>query len=111
MLETNLDYLTQIEPPTTIIEVFPRNESDGTHYFKFHCKRTLPNGEGVGHLWLIILPYKRGIFCYKCKLLSSGYALGQHSIPLLSAGTTLVPPFWSGRYMAREEILMRIVIL
>jgi len=29
MFETTLDYLAQIGPPAIIIEVFPRNESDG----------------------------------------------------------------------------------
>jgi len=37
--------------------------------------------------------------------------LVHHSIPLLSGGKTLVPQFWSGRYLAREELLMRVVIL
>jgi len=51
------------------------------------------------------------MFYYYCKLSSSGYPLAQHSIPLLSAGTTLVPPFWSGRYLARVKVLMRVTIL
>jgi len=34
-----------------------------------------------------------------------------YSIPLLSEGTTLVPPFWSGRYLAREDVLMTVAIL
>jgi len=37
--------------------------------------------------------------------------IAQHSIPLLSAGTKLVPPFWSGVYLAREEVQMKVVIL
>ena len=107
---TTLDYLTQIEPPAITIVVFTRNGSDRTRFSKFHCQRLPRNGEAVGHLWLF--PGLENInFCYYCKLFSSGYPLAQHSIPLVSAGTTLVPPFRSGRYLAREEVLMRVVIL
>ena len=109
-LETNLDYVAQTGPLAIIIEVFPTNRSDGTCSFKFHCKRIPPNAEGTGRPWLIFLPCKHGIFCYKCKLLSSGHTLAQHSIPLLSAGTTLVPLFWSGKCLAREEVLISVVI-
>jgi len=31
--------------------------------------------------------------------------IAQHLIPLLSAGTTLVPTFWSRRYLVREKVL------
>jgi len=37
--------------------------------------------------------------------------LAQHSMPLLSAGTTLVPRFWSGRYLTRKEVLMKVAIV
>jgi len=74
---------------------------------KFHCKRLPPNGEAVGHPWLLFLAWKNIFFCYYCKPFSSGYSLAQ----LVSAGTTLVPPFWSGRYLAREEVLLRVAIL
>ena len=80
-------------PPAIIIEVFPRNESDRTRFSEFHCKRLPPSGEAVGHLWLLFLEWKNIIFCYYCKLFSSGYPLAQHSIPLVSAGTALVPLF------------------
>jgi len=111
MLRTTLDYLDQTGPPAIIIEVFPRNESDGTPLSKFHCKRIPSNGEAAGHPWLLLLAWKNGIFCYYFKVFDSGYLLSQHSIPLLSAGTTLGPPFSSGRCLAREEVLMRVVIL
>jgi len=78
-------------------------------FAKFHCKRAPSNGEAVGHAWLIYLAWKNGIFCYYSKLFSFGYALAQHSIPRLSVGTTLVPPFWSWRYMTGEGLLMRVV--
>jgi len=45
-------------PPAIIIEVFPRNESDGTRFYKFHCKRIPSNGEAAGHPWLIVLAWK-----------------------------------------------------
>jgi len=48
ILGTTLDYLAQIGPPAIIIEVFPRNESDGTRFSKFHCKRIPSNGEVAG---------------------------------------------------------------
>jgi len=32
-------------------------------------------------------------------------------MPLLSAGITLVPPFWSGKYLTREEVLKKVVIV
>jgi len=111
ILGTTLNYLAQIGPPAIIIEVFLRNESDGTRFSKFHCKRIPSNREAVGHPLLLFLAWKSIIFCYYCKLFSSGYPLVQHSIPLLSAGTTLVPPFWSGRYLARKGVLMRVVII
>jgi len=47
MLVTNLDYLARIELPANIIEVFPRNESNGTWFSKFHGKRIPPNVEAV----------------------------------------------------------------
>ena len=106
-----LDYLAQIGPPAITIEIFPRNASDRARFSKFHCKRLQPYGEAIGHLWLLFLVWKNTIFWYYCKLFSSGYPLAQHSISLLSAGTTLVPPFWSGMYLAREQALMRVVIL
>jgi len=74
-------------------------------------KRIPSNGEAAGHPWLIFLAWKNRIFCYYCKVFGSGYPLSQHSIPLLSAGTTLVPPFWSGMCPAREEVLIRVVFL
>jgi len=49
MLETNPDYLAQIQPPAIRIEVFPINEIDGTWFSTFHCKGILPEGEAVGH--------------------------------------------------------------
>ena len=66
----------------------------------FTAKKLPSNGEAVSHLWLLFLAWRNRIFCYCCKLISSGYPLAQHSIPLLTAGTTLVHPFWSGRYLA-----------
>jgi len=71
MLGTNLDYLARIGPPVIIIEVFTRNESDGTRFSKFHCKRIPPNREAVSYPWLISLAWKIGIFCYYFKLFSS----------------------------------------
>jgi len=41
------------EPPTVTTEVFPRNESDGTLFSKFPCKRVLPDGEAIDCPWLI----------------------------------------------------------
>ena len=38
MLGTILDYVAQIGPPATIIEVFPRNESYGTQFLSFTAK-------------------------------------------------------------------------
>jgi len=111
MLRTTLNYLAQIGPPAITIEAFPRNGSDMTRFSKFHCKRVLPNGEAVGHPWLLFLAWKNIIFCYYCKLFSSGYPLAEHSIRVVSAGTTLVPPFWSKKYLAREEVLTRVAIL
>jgi len=110
MLVANLDYLAQIGPPAIIL-VFARNESDGTRFLKFRCKRITPNGEVVGHPWLIFLDWKHGIFCYWCKLLSSGYALGQHSIFLPSAGVTLAPPFWSGKQNSRQKVVNKGALL
>ena len=91
--------------PAIIIEVFTRSETDGTRFSKFPCKRIPSDGEAVGYPRLIFLVWKNGIFCYYCKRFSAGYPLAQHSISLLSAGTTLVTPFWSGRYLAREEVI------
>jgi len=88
MLETTLEYLAQIfeiGPPAVIIEVFPRNESDGTRFFKFHYKR-IPS-KATSHPRLLLLVCKNIIFCYNCKVFGSGYPLAQHSVPLLSAGT------------------------
>jgi len=93
MLGTNLDYLAQLGPPPIIIEVFPRSETDGTRFSKFHCKRIPSDGEAVVYPWLMFLAWKNGIFCYYCKRFSAGYPLAQHSISLLSEGTTLVTPF------------------
>jgi len=39
---------------------------------------------------MTIIPGLENIFFYYCKLFGSAYALSQHSISLLSAGTTLV---------------------
>jgi len=50
MLQTNLDYLVQIEPPAITIQVFTINEIGGTWFSTFHCKGILPKGEAVGHL-------------------------------------------------------------
>jgi len=94
MLVNTLDCLARIELPTNIIEVFPRNETDGSRFSSFHAKRIPPNVDAVGYPWL---------------KLASGYALTQHSMPLLSAGTTLVSPFWSGSYLTGEEVLMKVV--
>jgi len=102
MLRTTLDSLAEIGPPAIKTEVFPRNESDGTRFSKFHCKRLPPNGEAVGHPRLLFLAWKNIIFCYYFKLFSFGYPRAQHSMALLSADITLVPPFWSGRYLAEE---------
>jgi len=88
-----MDYLAQIGPPAIIIEVLPRNKGEETRYCKFYGKTISSNGEAVGHPWLLLLAWKHIIFCYICKLFSSGYQLAQHSIHLLSAGTTLVHPF------------------
>jgi len=61
----------------------------GTRFSWFHCKRIPSNGEAVGHPWLPFLAWRNRIFCCYCNLFSSEYPLPQHSIPLLSAGTTL----------------------
>jgi len=74
MLVTILDYLAWIELPANIIEVFPRNESDGTRFSKFHGKRIPPNVEAVGHQWITLQAWKNGIFSYYFKLFASGYA-------------------------------------
>ena len=110
MLETTLDYFAEIGPAAIKTEVFRRNESDRARFSKFHCKRLPPNDEAVGHPWLWILAWKNIMFCYYFKLFSFWYPRAQHSIPLLSGDITLVPPFWSGWYLAREEVLMRVVI-
>jgi len=75
MLVTNLDYLARIKLPANIIEIFPRNESDGTRFSKFHGKRIPPNVEEVGHQSLTLQAWKNGIFCFYFKLFASGYAL------------------------------------
>jgi len=62
----------------------------------FRGKRIPPNVDAVGYPWL---------------KLASGYALTQHSMPLLSADTTLVPHFWSGSYLTGEDVLMKVVII
>jgi len=111
MLGTTLDYLSQIGLPAITIEAFPINGSDRARLSKFHCKRLPPNGEAVGHPWLLFLAWKNIMFCYFFKLFSSGNPLAQHSIPLISAGTTLVLLFCSGRDLAREEVLLRVAIL
>jgi len=49
--------------------------------------------EVIHGLACILLAWINGICSYYFKLIISGYALAQHSIPLLSAGTILVPPF------------------
>ena len=103
-LGTNLDYLAQIGPSVITMEVFPRNESDGTRFFKFHCKRIPPNGEAVGHPWLILLAYKHGNFCYHCKLCSSGYALAQHSVPLFRASPFNITDFYHYDLMHPSKI-------
>ena len=92
MLVTTLDYLAQIGPPAITIEVFPRNESDRTRFSKFHCKRLQPNGEAVGHPWLLFLAWKNNFCCFHCNF-SALDIPAQHSIPLVSAGTTLIPPY------------------
>jgi len=78
-------YLAQRGLLTITTEVFSRNKSDGTRFSKFHRKRVLPNGEAVGHPWLIHLAVGMAnkIFCYYCKLFSSGCALALHPIPPL----------------------------
>jgi len=83
----------------------------GHGLLRFTAKEKPPHGEEVGHPWLTLLAWINGICSYYFKLYNSGYALAQHSIPLLSAGTILVPLFWSRRYLSREEALMRTVIL
>jgi len=111
MLRTNLDYLTQIGTPAIII-VFPWNESGGTR-FSVSLQKKTTNGEAVGHPWLIYLTWKHGMFCYYCKLFSLKiYIVAQQSIPLFAGtvGTTLVPPFWSGRCLSKEDVLMSAVI-
>jgi len=56
MLRTTLDCLAQIGPPAIVsIDVFPRNDSDGTRFSKFHSKRMPLNGEAAGNPWLILL--------------------------------------------------------
>jgi len=50
--------------PAIIMEVFPRNESGGTRFSKFHCKRVPSNGEAAVHSWLA---WKDRMFCYYCK--------------------------------------------
>jgi len=59
MLGTILEYLAQIRPPAITTDVFPTNESDRALLSKFHCKRLPPNGEAVGHPWLLFLTWKK----------------------------------------------------
>jgi len=40
-------YLAQRRPLTITTKVFPRKESDGTRFCRFHCKKVLPNGEAL----------------------------------------------------------------
>jgi len=94
MLGTTLDYFAKLGPPAITIEVFLRKESDGTRFSKFTTKWWKVTSS------MAVIPSleKYNILLgYYCKLFSSGYPLAQHSIPLLSTGTTLVPPFWSWR--------------
>jgi len=72
MLGATLDYLDQIGPPAITIEVFETRVT-GNGYLS--CKRLPPNGEAIGHPWLLFLARKNIIFCHYCKLFSSGYAL------------------------------------
>jgi len=83
-LGTNLVYSAQIGRLAITIEVFHRNESDGTRFSKFQRKRIPPDVEVVGHPWLLFLAWKHEIFCYYCKLLSSGCAL-KHITQYLSS--------------------------
>jgi len=106
MVGTNLDYLARRRRPAIIIEVFPRNESDETRFSKFHSKRIQQNSEAVCHPWLILLALEKRNLLLLLQIFSRGYALAQHSMLLLSTATTLVPPFSSGRYLAREVLLM-----
>ena len=52
-----MDYLAKREPPAITKQVFPTNASDGTRFFKFHCKRVahyIPiNGEAVDGPWIM----------------------------------------------------------
>jgi len=89
MLETNLDYLAQIGQTAIIIKLFHRKESGGTRFSMFLCKNIPPNGEAVGHPWLIYPAWKHGMFCCNCKLLSFIYTL-YHSNPLPSLRGALV---------------------
>jgi len=56
-------YLAQLRPPAIIIQVLPRNETDGTRFSKFY-KRIPSDGEAVGYPWLLFLAWKNGIFCF-----------------------------------------------
>jgi len=110
---TTLGQVAQIGPPAITIErSFPQKREWLDTVFKVSLQRLPPNGEAVGHPWLLSLA-RKNILCYYGKFFSFGYALAQYQIPLVSAGrpTTLAPPFWSRRYLAIEEVLMRVAIL
>jgi len=49
MSGTNPNYVAQIGPPAIMIEVFPRNECDGTQFSMFHCKRIQKTPSKVNH--------------------------------------------------------------
>jgi len=68
-------YLAHRRLPTITTAVFPRNKSDGTQFSKFRRKRVLPNGETVGHPWLIHLAWKIESFAATANFL----ALDVHS--------------------------------
>jgi len=50
MMRNAREYLAQAGSPTITTEVFPENESDGTWFSKFHCKRVLPTTRPVTSL-------------------------------------------------------------
>jgi len=104
MLGTTLDYLAQLGPLATIIEVFLGN---GLSFISRNTAKWWSGRSSIAN----IPGLETWNFSVLVRTFSREYAIAQHSIPLLSAGTTLVPSFCSGRFLAREEILMRIVIL
>ena len=61
------DYLVKKGPPAITIDVFPMNDK-GRHFSKFHCKRTLQNGEVVDRPWLLYSVSSDKIFCFYCKI-------------------------------------------